>query len=162
MPVDMGAERSLGIVSVNHADVVEPKQAVRFRDGVAQTGCARDIEAGGQKMAGIETEADREIGHLRRVLAQDVKLLKAAAELRACARGVFKQQHELAESKALRGRGHVFEDIENSLLEGLALVIAGMRDQVIGSDGNGTFELSAEGLDGLGSHAAVDRGEIDE
>ena len=43
----------------------------------------------------------------------------------------------------------VLDDIEQALLQRLAFAVARMHDQVLGSDGNGTFDLAAQGGDGL-------------
>ena len=98
-------------------------------------------------MAGIETEAYRQVRHLRRKLAHDVQFLKPAAELRARADGVLDQQHQLAITSGRRGVADSFEEVQDSLLDGLTLIIAGVRHQVFGADGDGALQLAAERLD---------------
>jgi len=44
MPVDMRPQRSLGIVSVNHAHIVEPQETVRFGQHIPQPRLIGDIE----------------------------------------------------------------------------------------------------------------------
>ena len=44
MPVDVRSQRALGIVGVNHVHVVEPEQALRFGQHVAEPGGIGDIE----------------------------------------------------------------------------------------------------------------------
>ena len=83
------------------------------------------------------------------VFAHHMQFLESAAELRARSDGVFDQQHQLAELQTFRSGRDAFEEVQDALLDGLAFVIAGMRDQIFGADGDGAFQLAAESLDGL-------------
>ncbi len=62
----------------------------------------RDVVARRQQVAGVETKADRQIRHLRRVFANHVQFFEAAADLRARADRALDQQHQLAELQPLR------------------------------------------------------------
>ena len=64
--------------------------------------------------------------------------------------------------QAARCFGDAAREIRDTLLDANAPVAAGVRDQVLGADGGGTLELTAEGEDGFRADDRVGRGHIDE
>ena len=54
VPVHVGAEWELTIVGVDHVDIGQPEQFLDGADGGAESRDGRDVEAGGQEMAGIQ------------------------------------------------------------------------------------------------------------
>ena len=135
-------ERALRVVRVDHANVVETKNAVRFKERFLQSIRARYVVTGSQKMTRIETEADRQMGDLGREIPDDIELLEAAAELRASADGIFDEKLQLFEFQSLRGESDAFEKIQQTLLDRLPAIVAGMRHQIVRADGDRALQLS--------------------
>jgi hypothetical protein len=129
---------------------------------VTETFFGRDIVAGAEEVAGIETETNRKVRHLFCVFAQDVELFESSAELRAGAHGVFDEQHELRKLESRGGGGDAFEKRKQSLLDGLAFVIAGVRDQVFGADRVGSYQFATKRFDGSDAGFFVRGGEVDQ
>ena len=137
--VEVAAEFALAVVGVDDVDVLEAEEAVGFGQGFSEAGFGGDVVTGGEGVAGVEAEADGEVCEFGRELAHDVEFFELAAELGSAAGGVFEQQCEFARVEALRGFGDTFDDFVDALFDGLAFVVAGVGDQVFGSDGDGAF-----------------------
>lgn len=113
-------------------------------------------------MTGVEAEADRKVSHLGCVFTHDVKLFESAAELGSRAGRIFDQQFQLAVSEPLRGSCDAFEEVPDSLFDGLAFVVARMSDQILRADGDGAFEFASESLDRLRTNLFVGGREVDQ
>ena len=74
VPVEVGAERRLGVVGVDDVcTMVEAQDAFGLAHGGAKTGCGGDVEAGGEQMAGVQAVADGEVGDSRREVADGLR-----------------------------------------------------------------------------------------
>ena len=154
---------AFGIVGVNHAHVFEPQNAVRFGDGLLQALRGRDIVAGRQQMARVEAKADRQIGHLRGAYSRITCSSSNRPPSCAPAPTVFSTSSiSLPNFNPLAAAGDAFEEMQNALLDRLAFVIARMRHQVFGADGDGALQFASERLDRLRADALVRRREIDQ
>src|SRR5260370_19560483 len=85
VPVDVGAERSLGVVGVDNFDVREAEHTVELCDGFLKAGSSGDVVAGGVTMAGVDAEGDFEIGDFGGELPHQREFFEAAAQRRTCA-----------------------------------------------------------------------------
>lgn len=114
-------------------------------------------------MAGVEAEAGGE-GEARGGEAVELaEFFEGAADGGAGAGGVFEQEGEVGDAEAPGGgfeRGG--EGVEGGFEGGVALGGAGMHDEVVGADGGGALEFSAEGGDASGADGGVGGGEVDE
>ena len=99
---------------------------------------------------------------LGREFAHHVQLLEAPAELRARADRVLDQQHEFPQLQPACRLAHAFEKMHDPLLHRVALVVAGMRDQILGADRHGAFQFAAKRLDRELADLFVRRGEVDQ
>ena len=145
--IQMRTESAFGIVRVHHFDKVEPEDAVGGLDRFLQTRCLRDVEAGGEEVARVETIRNRQIGFAGGKIADHAQFLETLADLVATADGVF-EQHCQARRAESRGR---FSEAQRkrgqALFERLVFVVAGMQDEVVGADGFGAVEFTTKRRD---------------
>jgi len=81
-------------------------------------------------MAGIQAEPDGDVGQLGGELAHYMQLFESPAELRPSANRILDQQHQLPQFQSARRLSDPFQKMHDPLLDGVALVVPGMCDQV--------------------------------
>ena len=113
-------------------------------------------------MAGIEAEPDRHVCKLGGEFAHHVQFFEAPAELRARPHCILDQQRQVPQLQPLRGRRYAFQEMHDPLLDGVALVIPRMRDQILRADRYGTHQLTAKRLDRELACFLVRRSQIDQ
>ncbi len=132
-----------------------------------KSGRRRDIETGDEAVAGIEAEADGDIEVGGDQLADVAQFLELAAELRSSTGGIFQQDGEpRAGGKGrvyrLPGLGERFGHVDDAFFDGKSFIVAGVRDEVVGSDEDGAFDLAGKAEDRFLPDFAGRRSEIDE
>ena len=91
MPVQVRIERHFRVVGVDYGNVVKP-QCLLSRSYEQTEACfGGQIEAAYMTVAGVEAIANRDVQVEAHQLSNRRKLFQLAAQLRACACGVFQQ-----------------------------------------------------------------------
>ena len=109
----------------------------------------RDIEAGGEQVAGVEAVADREIGQVARQIADGLQFFEAAAEVASRADRVLDQHGEMRRVNAVRGVAQAEHERGDPFFDGVAAIAAGMQHQVLRADRRGALQFAAKALDRL-------------
>ena len=90
--IGVGGERRLGVVHVDHADVIEADGGVGFIQGALQALRRANVEAGGEKMRGVETDAGlREDAARAAAIEHLAEVVELRAEASSLPCGVFDQ-----------------------------------------------------------------------
>src|SRR5262249_40530412 len=110
--------------------------------------------------AGVEAVADREIGHFDGEIPNRTELLEARANQAASTSSAFEQERDTVQGESFRSFGDSVGEVDDSFFDGLALVTAWMRDQILGSDGRRTFQFAAKTQDRFRANGGVDRSQI--
>src|SRR5690242_6699454 len=95
VPVDMGPERRLGVVGMDHLDVVQAENAVEFGDRLLQTFGGGHVVAGSVAMASVDAETDIDVRELNGELAHQREFFQAAAQGSAGARRILEQNGQI-------------------------------------------------------------------
>jgi len=163
MTVEARGDGALGIVGVDYFQVFESKDGVHFTDGFLQAVGGGDVVAAGRKaVTCIDAEADLDIDPLLGQFAHGAELFEFTPELGATSNGVFEQDLQRFASDSAHCFFDSFDDTTQAFFNALAFVVAGMHYEVVGADGDGSFDLSTEGGDRRSADGRLTGCEIDE
>ncbi len=170
--IDVRGEGSLGVVHMDDADVIEAEGGVCFIEGARQAFGRADVEAGGEEMRGVETDAgsgDDAAGAAAIEHLPQMSELRAEASSLPC--GVFDEDAEgggrggtegRRDAGATGGAGDGCCDVLDAAGDSGITSGAGMNDQEVGAELEGADDLVAKGHDGIFPQARIGRGEIDQ
>ena len=162
VPIDTRAARRFGIVRMEDLNVAPAERLSSLAERALEPGLAGDIETRGEEVAGIEAEADREVGEVVGKLAEGLQLFEAGAEAVASSGGVLEEDGHRTRAEIVSGIAQAESERRDSLLPGATLGAAGMYHQVLGSDGRRALQLTVKGGDGSRADQGVVGREIDQ
>lgn len=163
----MGTTGGFSVVGVDDRDVCEAESFARRVEKSGETSFRRKVKTVDVRVAGVEAKAEWNVEIFGSELLDDGEFGKIATELRAGASGVFEEEREprIRLESVVDGspsQGNSFGNVEHTLFEGKALVIARMNNQVFGAYNKTAFDLAAEGVKGVFADGGWRSREIDE
>ncbi len=162
VPIQMRTQRSFGIVGVEDLDLVEPEYAVGCGYCCFQTGGGGDIEARGQKMAGIKAIGDREASFAGRQIPDHSDFFETLTDPGAASYCVFEKHGQAGGTESRGGFGEAQCERRKTLFERLVFIVTRMEDKIVCADGFGAVKFATEGCDRLLSYLWIERGQVDE
>src|SRR5215469_3256236 len=162
MPVEFGATRGLGVVTVPHGNVLETDRRVEFVQRFPESILGNDVVSGNVGMAGVDAGGD---GNVMPEVRQDLgDLFEAAAERKLRARSVLDEDGETTpfEIQSAACYGDRGGGLQQAFLSLRSAKRTGVQDQILGAERQGALYFPAKGLDGFLEEAFRRAGEIDE
>ena len=158
--IEFGSAGSFGIIAMNYFYIVQADSSVELLQSLINAPFADNVVSGDVSVAGVDArgywnntaEAVDDFGNL----------LKAATEREFGAGGVFDEDGKagLDEVKALRGGGDGGGGLQQTGFALRSAKGAGVEDKIIGADGEGALDLTAESFNGFSEEQFVGAGEI--
>jgi len=162
VPVQVRSQRPLGIVGVDHMNVLHSEDSVGFTHSLLQTWLTRDVEARRQQVASVQAVANLQVGLSSRKRPNHLQFFQSATDVRATTGCVLQQHCHVGCGAAVRSFRQSQHKCRNGLLQRLPAIAARMGHQVLRPNRLRAFQFAAERRNRLLANYWLDRRQVDQ
>jgi hypothetical protein len=160
MAVEFGSAGGLGVVAMNYLYIIQADGGVEVLQGLINALFADDIVSGNVSVAGIDAGGDR--NDATEAVDDFGNLLEAASKGEFGAGSVLDQDREpgLREVEIFGGGSDGGGGLQQAGFAIASTKGTGVEDKIIGADGEGTLDFTAESFDGFSEEQFIGTGKI--